>query len=103
MNEPEISGSKNLFWVEKVAQKFLNDIKPMPYSPDWEKEFDLQWAEDDEPRLRNFAKDFIHSLLQAREEWLRGEIERLIPEGTDEIVGAYWLKGRLLHLLTPKN
>lgn len=87
----------------------------MPYSPDWEKSFENKFGDllslGSEPfndtyvqlHVKPAIKDYIRSLLQAREEWLRGEIERLIPEGTDEIVGAYWLKGRLLHLLTPKN
>lgn len=65
----------------------------MHQNTDWEKEFDelFCYRDSKDGRMKLHAmtafadnyKDFIRSLLQAREEWLKGEIEKKLAKARD--------------------
>ncbi len=68
----------------------------MHQNTDWEKEFDELWEHYNLSRAevdREIVSDFIRSLLQAREEWLHGEIMKIMndyeePDFTHETADA---------------
>jgi hypothetical protein len=78
----------------------------MHQNTDWEKDFDAWYSKADISANTVELKDFIRSLLQAREEWLKGEIEQMptreIDVLHDEPSVTMISKSRVLSLINKK-
>lgn len=110
----------SLGWAASVPPRCTCDEQPktaaghsVPYTPDWEKEFDKKFTATGQPFTLTMVaeiQDFIRSLLQAREEWLLKSVSDLLEKTELKCDSQVYeqcsfckLKYDLFQLLTPKN